>query len=58
MTRLDHSRLLILTGYVIARLSDLQFERAGFITFAGLTGMAIFHWWLAPWMERSAGREQ
>ncbi len=51
MTQLDQSRLLILSGYTIARLSDMQFERAGFVILAGLAVMAVFHWWLDPWIQ-------
>lgn len=52
MTQLDQCRLLILSGYVIARAADLQFERAGFALLAGLAIMGIFHWWLDPWMRQ------
>jgi hypothetical protein len=51
MTQIDQSRLLILFGYAIARLADMQFERAGFIILAGVAVMAVFHWWFDPWMQ-------
>jgi hypothetical protein len=54
MNGLDQSRLLILSGYVIARLADLQFERASFVFLAGLAIMVVFHLWLDPWMRRKA----
>lgn len=56
MTTLDRLRLLVLFGYAMARLGDLQFSRAGFVVLAGLAIMAVFHWWIDPWMIRAPMR--
>lgn len=52
-TQQDSIRGLILLGYTLARLGDLQFERAAFIGCFGIAMMAVAHW-----MDQIAARRQ
>lgn len=49
MTSLDYQRSLILFGYVMARLGDLQFDRAVFVLLVGAALIVLFHVIIDPW---------